>query len=95
MRRLVNGSSSEKETVCPCRGFCLCEVESGQVPARPEKGEPQHYHLDFGFAFTTSADIGRLQTSGIIGAGWYSLDIAECLVGPRIGRALGAPTDVG
>jgi hypothetical protein len=28
-------------------------VEYGRVRARPEKDEPAHFHLDFGYAFTT------------------------------------------
>lgn len=65
-------------------------VEYGKVPARPEIGEPEHYHLDFGYAFTTDADIGRIQQSEVRAAGWYPLADAERLVGPRIARALSA-----
>ncbi|WP_327258160.1 NUDIX hydrolase [Streptomyces sp. NBC_01244] len=67
-------------------------VEFGQVPARPEKGEPEHYHLDIGYAFATDgAEVGRIQESEVTGAAWYPLDLAERLVGPRIGRAISAP----
>jgi len=67
-------------------------VEYGRVPARPAKGEPEHYHLDFGFSFTTQADVGDLQESEVTGAAWYPLTEAERLVGPRIARAVSAPT---
>ncbi|HEX3955989.1 MAG TPA: NUDIX domain-containing protein [Trebonia sp.] len=34
-------------------------VEFGRVPARAEKGEPDHFHLDFGYAFATAdGDVG-------------------------------------
>jgi 8-oxo-dGTP pyrophosphatase MutT (NUDIX family) len=62
-------------------------VEYGRVPARPGKGEPVHWHLDVGYAFTTvDGDIGRIQKSEVTGAGWYPLDVAERRVGSRVGR---------
>lgn len=67
-------------------------IEYGRVPARPEKDEPEHYHLDIGYSFTTArAEVGRIQESEVTGAGWYPLDLAERLVGHRIGRAISAP----
>ncbi|MFB8085966.1 NUDIX hydrolase [Streptomyces sp. NPDC055992] len=64
-------------------------IEFGRVPARPAKGEPDHYHLDFGYAFTTAdAEVGRIQESEVTGAAWYPLDLAERLVGPRVARAV-------
>jgi hypothetical protein len=64
------------------------------VRARPEKGEPDHFHLDFGYAFATAdGDVGRIQESEITGAGWYPLALAERLVGHRIGRVVNAPQD--
>ena len=67
-------------------------VEYGRVRARPEKAEPDHFHLDFGYAFTTAdGDVGRIQESEVTGAGWYPLAEAERLVGHRIGRAVSAP----
>lgn len=67
-------------------------VEYSEVPARPGKGEPAHWHLDVGYAFTTvDGDIGRLQESEVTDAGWYPLDAAERRVGSRIGRAVACP----
>lgn len=67
-------------------------VEYGQVPARPEKDEPDHFHLDFGFAFSTeNGDVGTIQECEVTGVGWYPLTEAERLVGQRIGRALSMP----
>lgn len=67
-------------------------VEYGQVPARPEKGEPEHFHLDVGYSFVTaSADVGLIQESEVRGATWYPLSEAERLVGHRIARAVSAP----
>jgi 8-oxo-dGTP pyrophosphatase MutT (NUDIX family) len=73
-------------------------IEFGQVPARPAKGEPEHYHLDFGYAFTTAhagVEIGRIQESEVTGAGWYPLPVAERLVGPRIARSMVASEQPG
>ena len=70
-------------------------VEFGKVPARPAKDEPEHFHLDMGFSFTTQADIGDIQESEVTGAAWYPLDVAERLVGPRIARAVNAPARIG
>ncbi|MEU0715628.1 NUDIX domain-containing protein [Streptomyces lavendulocolor] len=67
-------------------------VEYGRVPARPHKDEPEHYHLDIGYAFTTArGEVGRIQESEVTGAGWYPLDLAERLVGHRIKRAITTP----
>jgi hypothetical protein len=69
-------------------------VEYGRVLARPEKNEPDHFHLDFGYAFATAdGDVGRIQESEVTGASWYPLAVAERLVGHRIGRAVSAPQD--
>ncbi|MEU9254475.1 NUDIX domain-containing protein [Streptomyces sp. NPDC048270] len=70
-------------------------VEFGQVPARPVMDEPEHYHLDIGYAFATAgAEIGRIQESEVTGADWYPLDLAERLVGPRIARAVVASAGI-
>ncbi|MFJ9554248.1 NUDIX hydrolase [Nocardiopsis sp. NPDC101807] len=67
-------------------------VEFGRVPARPDKDEPEHWHLDFGYTFTTDrAGIGRVQEAEVTGADWYPLPLAERLVGPRVARAAGPP----
>lgn len=71
-------------------------IEYGKVPARPAKDEPEHYHLDIGYSFTTAqADIGDIQESEVTGAAWYTLAVAERLVGPRIARAISAPAQIG
>ena len=71
-------------------------IECGRVPARPEKDEPEHYHLDIGYFFTTSrAEVGRIQESEVTGAGWHPLDLAERLVGHRIARAISTPAPAG
>jgi 8-oxo-dGTP pyrophosphatase MutT (NUDIX family) len=69
-------------------------VEYGRVPARPEKDEPDHYHLDIGYAFVTDADVGRIQESEVRGAAWYPLAKAERLVGHRIARAVSVPARI-
>ncbi|WP_346768134.1 NUDIX domain-containing protein [Streptomyces tendae] len=67
-------------------------VEYGRVPARPTKGEPDHYHLDIGFVFTADhTDPG----SGGTGAAWYLLADAKRLVGHCIARAVSRPARAG
>ncbi len=69
-------------------------IEHGRVPARPDKDEPDHFHLDFGYAFATAdGDPGRIQESEVRGASWYPLAVAERIVGQRIGRAVSAGPD--
>lgn len=88
---------AEETGIDPGTVFCVSQtpvyVEYGRVPARPEKDEPDHFHLDFGYAFATAAgDVGHIQESEVRGAGWYPLAVAERLVGHRIGRAVSAPS---
>ena len=53
-------------------------IQYGRVPARPEKDEPDHFHLDFGYAFaTTEGDVGHIQESEVNGARWYPLAVPE------------------
>ncbi|GAB3726946.1 NUDIX hydrolase [Nocardiopsis nanhaiensis] len=68
-------------------------VEYGRVPARPEKHEPAHFHLDIGFAFAAAAgtQVGRIQESEVAAAAWYPMAEAERLVGSRIARVTMAP----
>lgn len=71
-------------------------VEYGRVPGRLDKGEPDHFHLDIGYAFTTDrADVGQIQEAEVSGAAWYPLTDAERLVGHRIARAVSRPAHAG
>lgn len=70
-------------------------IEYGRVPARPQKDEPEHFHLDIGYAFTTAGgDVGCVQESEVTGAAWYALDEAERLVGRRVARASSTPVRI-
>ena len=90
-RELVEETGIDPGTVS-CASQMPVYVEYGRVRARPEKDEPDHFHLDFGYAFTTAdGDVGRIQESEVTGAGWYPLAEAERLVGHRVGRASSAP----
>ena len=46
---------AEETGIDPGAVFCVSEtpvyVEYGRVPARPEKDEPDHFHLDFGYLY--------------------------------------------
>ncbi|MBK3521171.1 MULTISPECIES: hypothetical protein [Streptomyces] len=47
---LQPGGPSQVSVVSPTPVY----VEYGRVPARPAKDEPEHYHLDVGYAFQTA-----------------------------------------
>lgn len=71
-------------------------IEYGRVPARPEKDEPSHHHLDIGYTFATArAEVGCIQESEATGANWYPVEHAERLVGHRISRAISLPARTG
>ncbi|MGW4412307.1 NUDIX hydrolase [Nonomuraea sp. NPDC004702] len=89
VRELVEETGIDPAQVVPASQIPVY-IEYGRVPARPQKGEPEHYHLDVGYAFVTDADMGALQESEVTGAGWYPLGEAERLVGHRIARAVPA-----
>jgi 8-oxo-dGTP pyrophosphatase MutT (NUDIX family) len=92
-RELVEETGIGPGTVS-CVSQAPVYVEYGRVRARPEKDEPDHFHLDFGYAFTTAdGDVGRIQESEVAGADWYPLTEAEHLVGHRIRRAVSTPPD--
>ncbi|MFF1658388.1 NUDIX domain-containing protein [Streptomyces sp. NPDC058255] len=94
MRELSEETGIDPEQVVPVSGH-PAYIEFGQVPARPAKDEPDHYHLDIGYAFATSdAEVGRIQESEVTGAAWYPLDVAERLVGSRIARAVTTSTGI-
>lgn len=84
---------AEETGIDPTSVRCVSQapayVEYARVPARPAKDEPSHFHLDFGYAFTTAAgDVGPIQESEVTAAAWYLLDDAERLVGRRVRRAV-------
>jgi 8-oxo-dGTP pyrophosphatase MutT (NUDIX family) len=90
-RELVEETGVNPGTVFPV-SQTPAYIEYGRVPARPEKDEPAHFHLDFGYAFATAdGDVGRIQESEVRDAGWYPLAVAERLVGHRTKRAVSAP----
>lgn len=95
LRELVEETGVDPEKISPASQTPVY-IEYGPVPARPERNEPEHHHLDIGFSFTTThADVGRIQVSEVNGAAWYPLDVAERLVGSRITRATEAPGRIG
>ncbi|MGH3167195.1 MAG: NUDIX domain-containing protein, partial [Trebonia sp.] len=50
-RELAEETGVDPGTVS-CVSQAPAHVEYGRVRARPEKDEPDHFHLDFGYAFT-------------------------------------------
>lgn len=94
LRELTEETGVDPDQVVPASAHPVY-VEFGRVPARPAKDEPDHYHLDIGYAFATAdAQVGRIQESEVTGAAWYPLDLAERIVGPRIARAVTTSTGI-
>lgn len=90
LRELTEETGIDPSTVV-CVSSIPAYIEYGLVPARPKKDEPEHHHLDFGFAFSTAdGDVGRIQESEVSGASWYPLGEAERRVGHRIARSVTA-----
>lgn len=93
VRELAEETGIDPDAVVPV-SQAPAYVEYGRVPARPLKDEPEHFHLDLGYAFTTAAgEVGSLQESEVTSAAWYPLDEAERLVGSRVARVSTARTD--
>lgn len=91
VRELAEETGIDPSTVV-CVSPIPVYIEYGLVPARPTKDEPEHHHLDFGYAFATAdGNVGRIQESEVSGANWYPLGEAERRVGHRIARAVTAP----
>jgi 8-oxo-dGTP pyrophosphatase MutT (NUDIX family) len=88
LRELVEETGIDPAQIV-CASPAPVYVECGLVPARPARGEPAHWHLDFGYLFTTgdATSIGQVQDAEVTGAAWYPLDQAARLVGPRVLRA--------
>lgn len=86
LRELIEETGIDPSRVAAVSGRPVY-IEYGPVPARPDKDEPVHHHLDIGYAFVTDADVGRVQESEVTGAGWYPLTAATSLVGQRVQRA--------
>jgi 8-oxo-dGTP pyrophosphatase MutT (NUDIX family) len=50
------------------------DIDVHPIPANPDKGEPEHQHIDFRFLFTTDAEPGDLQTVEVKGADWREIE---------------------
>ncbi|GIF69323.1 hypothetical protein Ais01nite_73580 [Asanoa ishikariensis] len=95
VRELVEETGVDRDAVVSMSEVPVY-IEFGAVPARSQKDEPEHYHLDLGYAFSTVAgDVGSVQESEVTSAAWYPLDEAERLVGRRIARVLDASVRIG
>jgi 8-oxo-dGTP pyrophosphatase MutT (NUDIX family) len=86
IRELAEETGIDPNTVTPVSPDPVY-IEFGRVPARPQKNEPAHFHLDLGYAFTTTGDAGTLQESEVTSVTWHPLEEAARLVGPRVWRA--------
>jgi 8-oxo-dGTP pyrophosphatase MutT (NUDIX family) len=81
-RELTEETGIPADTVTPV-GDSPLHIDIHPIPANDAKGEPDHQHIDFRFLFTTSADIGELQTEEVTDATWRPVDT---LHGERLKR---------
>ncbi|MFG2918115.1 NUDIX hydrolase [Kitasatospora sp. NPDC048298] len=89
LRELTEETGLDQRLIAPLSPAPVY-IEYGLVPARPAKDEPEHYHLDIGYAFSTErAEIGLIQETEVTGAAWYPVDLAVSVVGERVARAFG------
>ncbi|MCX4776784.1 NUDIX domain-containing protein [Streptomyces sp. NBC_01264] len=66
IRELSEETGIDPGRIVPVSGL-PAYVEFGQVPARPAKDEPEHYHLDIGYAFATAgAEVGCIEESSVV-----------------------------
>jgi 8-oxo-dGTP pyrophosphatase MutT (NUDIX family) len=55
-------------------GALPVHVDVHRIPANPSKGEPDHLHIDFRFAFRTTADVQELQSEEVVDSAWRDVD---------------------
>lgn len=63
--------------VCPLPGYdelIPVHIDSHQVPARPHKGEPSHWHHDFRYVFVAANERLHHQAAEVSDAIWVPLD---------------------
>lgn len=72
-RELTEETGIPADTVTPV-GDSPLHIDIHPIGANPAKGEPDHQHIDFRFLFTTTADIGELQTEEVTDATWRPAD---------------------
>jgi len=61
------------------------DIDSHQVPARPEKDEPPHWHHDFRYVFISATEELSAQLQEVSGARWFPLLAPET---QRIARVM-------
>ncbi|OMI33702.1 NUDIX hydrolase [Streptomyces sparsogenes DSM 40356] len=72
-RELTEETGIPADTVTPV-GEGPLHIDVHPIGANDAKGEPDHQHIDFRFLFTTTADIGELQTEEVTDAAWRTAD---------------------
>jgi 8-oxo-dGTP pyrophosphatase MutT (NUDIX family) len=53
------------------------DIDSHEVPARPQKDEPVHYHHDFRYVFTAEKTPLNPQEEEVSAAEWFKVDAPE------------------
>jgi 8-oxo-dGTP pyrophosphatase MutT (NUDIX family) len=69
LRELAEETGIRPELVVPLRDEPV-HIDVHPIPANPSKGEGDHQHIDFRFAFATNADVAELQAEEVTDAAW-------------------------
>ncbi len=76
LRELAEETGVQPGQVRPVAGLAdtPADIDVHAIPANPAKGEAGHWHADFRWAFTVTADVAavRLQECEVSGYGWRS-----------------------
>ncbi|MFI1951125.1 NUDIX hydrolase [Streptomyces xinghaiensis] len=87
-RELSEETGIPAGTVAPV-GDSPLHIDVHPIGANDVKGEPDHQHLDFRFLFTTSSEVGALQTEEVTDAVWRPVDtLHDESLKQRVTRAL-------
>jgi 8-oxo-dGTP pyrophosphatase MutT (NUDIX family) len=68
------------------------DIDSHLIPANPNKGEAEHWHHDFRYAFIAANETFTAQELEVDGIGWFALDAPEAIA---LGKAIGKMRQVG
>jgi 8-oxo-dGTP pyrophosphatase MutT (NUDIX family) len=87
-RELTEETGIPADTVTPV-GSSPLHIDIHPIPANNAKGEPDHRHIDFRFLFTTTAEVGELQTEEVTDAAWHPVEtLLDERVRQRVTQAL-------
>jgi len=64
----------------PAHPLVPVDIDTHEVPARPHKDEPDHWHHDFRYVFITTEQELTHQEAEVNAAGWFDLNAPESFI---------------